>query len=330
MTPDFDLQRHNTLGLPAHARFGATITAPDDLPPLLEQASALGLPLRVLGGGSNVVLRPRFDGIIALMAIAGRDIVERSQGHTLVRLGAGENWHEAVEWTLHNGLPGLENLASIPGTVGAAPIQNIGAYGCELVDRFHALVALDSQDGTLRTFTRDDCDFSYRQSLFKRMPGRFIVLSVTLSLPDAWQPNLGYPGLNALPGDVDPLTVMRTVVAVRNSKLPDWRQTGNAGSFFHNPIVDAALAGRLAADHPELPRYPAAEGRTKLSAAWLIERCGFKGQRFGAAGISDRHALVVVNHGGATEADISALASRIVAAVEARFGVRLVQEPELL
>lgn len=330
MTPDFDLQRHNTLGLPAHALFGATITMPDDLPPLLDQAGALGLPLRVLGGGSNVVLRPRFEGIIGLMAIPGREILDRSHGHTLVRLGAGENWHDAVEWTLQNGLPGLENLAGIPGTVGAAPIQNIGAYGCELVDRFHSLVALDTQDGNLRTFTRDECEFSYRQSMFKRTPGRFVVLSVTLQLPTAWQPNLGYPGLNTLPADVDPMTVMKTVVAVRNSKLPDWHQLGNAGSFFHNPVVDPAAAERLAVEHPDAPRYPAADGGTKLSAAWLIERCGFKGQRLGAAGVSDRHALVVVNHGGATQPDISNLADRIIAAVEARFGVRLVQEPELL
>lgn len=330
MTPDFDLQGHNTLGLPARARFGATISQPDELAPLLSEAAALGLPFRVLGGGSNVVLRPRFDGVIGLMAIAGREILGQHGEHMLVRVGAGENWHRLVEWTIGHDLPGLENLAGIPGTVGAAPIQNIGAYGCELVERFHALVALDTDDNTLKTFTRDDCDFSYRQSVFKRTPGRFIVVSVTLALPKAWRPNLGYPGLNTLAADADAKTIMQTVVAVRNRKLPDWRQLGNAGSFFHNPIVDASVADRLAAEHPEAPRYPGADGRVKLSAAWLIERCGFKGHRHGAAGVSDQHALVVVNHGGATQQQISDLAGEIVSAVEARFGVRLVQEPELL
>ncbi|WP_332701771.1 UDP-N-acetylmuramate dehydrogenase [Devosia sp.] len=330
MTPDFDLQRHNTLGLPARARFGATITQADELASLLSEAAARGLPFRVLGGGSNVVLRPVFDGVIGLMAIAGREILGRRGDHTLVRVGAGENWHRLVEWTIQHDLPGLENLAGIPGTVGAAPIQNIGAYGCELVERFESLVALDTEDNALKTFSRDDCDFSYRQSMFKRTPGRFIVVSVTLALPNAWRPNLGYPGLNTLASDTDARTIMQTVVAVRNRKLPDWRKLGNAGSFFHNPIVEADVADRLAADHPEAPRYPGADGRVKLSAAWLIERCGFKGHRLGSAGVSDQHALVVVNHGGATQQEISDLAGQIVSAVEARFGVRLVQEPELL
>jgi UDP-N-acetylmuramate dehydrogenase len=330
MTPELDLQRHNTFGLPARARFGATISHRDELALLLSEASARNLPFRVLGGGSNIVLRPFFDGIIGLMAIKGREILGGQGDHTLVRLGAGENWHQIVEWTVQNGLPGLENLAAIPGTVGAAPIQNIGAYGCELVERFDSLEALDTLDGTIRRFNRDECGFSYRQSVFKRTPGRFVVLSVTLALPVEWRPNLAYPGLNDLPVDADAHTVMQAVVAVRARKLPDWRKTGNAGSFFHNPIVAADIAAALAQAHPEAPRYPGADGTVKLSAAWLIERCGFKGHRLGGAGISDQHALVVVNNGGATQQQISDLAGLIVETVAARFGVQLVQEPELL
>lgn len=330
MTPDFDLQAHNTFGLPARARFGTTITHADQLAPLFAEATAKNLPLRILGGGSNVVLRPEFDGIIAQMGIAGRNILGTHGDNTLVQFGAGENWHAIVEWTLAQGLPGLENLASIPGTVGAAPIQNIGAYGLELVDRFHALEAYDTLESTSRTFDRDDCQFAYRQSFFKRTPGRFIVTSVTLALPNDWQPNLSYPGLNDLPADADAKTIMDRVVAVRASKLPDWRVTGNAGSFFHNPIVAPEVADRIASEFPQAPRYPGEDGRIKLSAAWLIERAGFKGHTHGAAGVSPNHALVLVNNGGATQAEISDLAAEITAGVAARFGVTLVQEPELL
>ena len=330
MTPDFDLQRHNTFGLPARARFGTTITHADQIGPILADAASRGLPLRVLGGGSNVVLRPHFEGVIALMGITGRDIIGTHGDNTLVQNGAGENWHSTIEWTLRQGLPGLENLASIPGTVGAAPIQNIGAYGLELVDRFHALQAFDTADNTTRAFNRDDCEFAYRQSFFKRTPGRFIVTSVTLALPNDWRPNLAYPGLIDIPADADAKTILDRVVAVRASKLPDWRVTGNAGSFFHNPIVEPEIAQAIAAEHPSAPRYPGAEGRIKLSAAWLIERAGFKGYTHGAAGVSPNHALVVVNNGGATQSEITELAAEIVAGVAARFGVQLVQEPELL
>ena len=330
MTPDFDLQAHNTFGLPARARFGTTITHVGQLAPLLADAAAKSLPLRVLGGGSNVVLRPQFDGFMALMGIEGRHIVGRHGDQMLVQFGAGENWHAIVEWTLAQGLPGLENLASIPGTVGAAPIQNIGAYGLELVDRFHALQAFDTLDHTIRSFSRDACQFAYRQSVFKRAPGRFIVTSVTLALPIDWRPNLSYPGLSDMPADADARTIMDRVVAVRAAKLPDWRITGNAGSFFHNPIVEPHVAEALAVEFPQAPRYAAEGGRIKLSAAWLIERAGFKGYRHGAAGVSTNHALVLVNTGGATQAEITDLAAEIVAGVQGRFGIALVQEPELL
>ncbi|WEK06533.1 MAG: UDP-N-acetylmuramate dehydrogenase [Candidatus Devosia phytovorans] len=330
MTPDFDLKAHNTFGLPAHARFGTEITHAAELAPLLADAKSKGLPLRILGGGSNVVLRPQFDGIIGLMGIEGRDIIGRQGDHNLVQFGAGENWHSIVEWTVAQGLPGLENLAAIPGTIGAAPIQNIGAYGVELVDRFDSLLAFDTEDRSIRRFTRDECAFSYRQSFFKRKPGRFIVTSVTLALPVDWQPNLNYPGLSHIPADADAATILHGVAEVRGRKLPDWRMTGNAGSFFHNPIVPVEVAERLQAEFPEAPRYPAGEGLAKLSAAWLIERAGFKGFRHGNAGVSPNHALVLVNNGGATQSEISELAAMIVEGVETRFGVRLVQEPELL
>ncbi|HEY8577444.1 MAG TPA: UDP-N-acetylmuramate dehydrogenase [Devosia sp.] len=330
MTPEFDLTTRNTFGLSSRARFAAEVTSAEDLEPLLGEARARNLPMRILGGGSNVVLRPYFDGVVALMSIMGREVLGEHGDTTLVRFGAGENWHEIVEWTVRQGLPGLENLASIPGTVGAAPIQNIGAYGVELVDRFHALSAIDTTDGSVHQFDREQAQFAYRQSVFKRSPGRFAVTSVTLALPKTWRANVSYPGLNDLPADVDAVTVMQRVMVVRAAKLPDWRETGNAGSFFHNPIVDSETAEALAATHPGLPVYPAGEGRSKLSAGWLIEKAGFKGHRHGSAGVSPNHALVIVNNGGATEGEISALAAEIRHEVLKKFGVRLVQEPELL
>ncbi|MDB5623722.1 MAG: UDP-N-acetylenolpyruvoylglucosamine reductase, partial [Devosia sp.] len=228
------------------------------------------------------------------------------------------------------GLPGLENLALIPGTVGAAPVQNIGAYGLELADRFASLAAYDTREQRFVELGPQDCAFAYRQSLFKRQPNRYIVAKVRFALPRNWQPNLRYAGLSELRAGSDAASIMNRVMELRRSKLPDWTQTGNAGSFFHNPIVDAATAERFRAAHPTAPAYAQPDGRAKLSAGWLIENAGFKGLRLGSAGVSERHALVLVNHGGATYAEIAELTARVQAEVEAAFGIVLVQEPETL
>ncbi len=330
LIPDFDLRPCNTFGLSAKARFGTTINTPADIPALLDAAKDLGLPLRILGQGSNVVLRPRFEGIVAQMAITGRQIIDETAEHTIIEAGGGENWHEFVAHTVASGLPGLENLALIPGTVGASPVQNIGAYGLELADRFASLTAYDTHEQRFVELDAAACAFSYRQSLFKRDPDRFIVSAVRFALPRAWTPNLGYAGLSELPSDASPQAVMDRVVALRRSKLPDWTQTGNAGSFFHNPVVDSLTLERIRAAYPAAPAYAQPDGRSKLSAGWLIEQSGFKGLRIGGAGVSERHALVVVNHGGATYADIAEISERVRAGVEAEFGVILVQEPETI
>ena len=202
-------------------------------------------------------------------------------------------------------------------------MQNIGAYGVELADRFDSLTAWDTTDDTTRRFLCNDLGFSYRQSMLKQTGGRYIVLDVTLALPAPWKPILSYPGLDDLPADADADTIHARVVNVRRSKLPDWRLIGNAGSFFHNPIVSADVADRIAG----VPRWAQPDGRVKLSAAWLIDTCGFKGSRAGNAGVYDKHALILVNHGGATYGEVAGLATNIRNTVAERFGVSLTQEP---
>ncbi|MCR6672545.1 UDP-N-acetylmuramate dehydrogenase [Devosia ginsengisoli] len=327
LIPDFDLSAHNTLALGARSRLGASITEPGMVPDVLAAAAAQGLRLRILGGGSNVVLAPEFDGITAVMAIRGRRVVETDARGTLIEVAAGENWHELVTWTVAQGLGGVENLAGIPGTVGAAPVQNIGAYGVEVADVFETLVAYDCVEGRERVFVRDECAFAYRDSLFKREPGRFVVLSLRLRLPQPWVPRLSFAGLSDLDGEITPKAVMDRVLALRGSKLPDWRVTPNAGSFFQNPIVSVAEAEPVLAEFPMAPAFPQADGRLKLSAGWLIEKSGLKGFRLGPVGMSERHALVLVNYGGAVAEDVAALAEHVKRTVRERFGVQLHEEP---
>lgn len=329
LIPDFDLSARNTLALNARSRFGVEIDSAETLTLLLAHAAEQNLPIRILGGGSNVVLAEHFDGITAIVALTGRSVVEETPDHILIEAAAGEVWHDLVAWTVDQGFGGIENLALIPGTAGAAPVQNIGAYGAELADFFHSLEAYDRHTGALVHFDRAACAFAYRDSAFKQQPNRYVVLSIRLALPRHWQPNLRFAGLTDLVDapDLSPRMVMDRVIALRLSKLPDWRTTPNAGSFFQNPILPLAAAAPVLAEFPEAPNFPQADGLTKLSAGWLIEKSGLKGFRMGPVGISERHALVVVNHGGARQADVAALAAHVKATVAARFGVRLHEEP---
>ncbi|WP_449394316.1 UDP-N-acetylmuramate dehydrogenase [Devosia riboflavina] len=332
LTPDFDLSGRNTLALKARSRWGAMLEADDQVPALFALAQDRGLPLRILGGGSNVVLAADFDGITAVVATTGRKIIVDATDHVVVEAAAGETWHDFVVWTVEQGFGGIENLAGIPGTVGAAPVQNIGAYGAEVADVFDSLVAFDTVQKTFKTFTAEDCAFAYRDSVFKRDAGRYVVLSLRLRLPRPWKPNLRFAGLAELAGQagLDPSTVMDRVLYLRGSKLPDWRTTPNAGSFFQNPIVTLDEAAPLLSAFPTAPNFPQADGRTKLSAGWLIEQSGLKGFRMGRAGISERHALVVINLGGADAHDIAALAEHVKASVKERFGIALHEEPVFL
>lgn len=332
---DADLSALNTFGVAARARWLAQAHTRAAVVEALGLAEREGLRVEVLGGGSNVLIAGDLDAMVLLPQLRGVDWLSED-GHSLpVRAAAGENWHEFVVRTLAHGAFGLENLALIPGNVGAAPIQNIGAYGVEL-DRFVA--AVEAWDRASRTFVRLDaaeCDFNYRHSRFKHEPDRFVIVAVEFALRMQPALELGYAGIreelaSAGVAQPTPHDVFRAVCAIRRRKLPDPAVLGNAGSFFKNPVVPATQAAALAAAWQGLPSYPAASGMTKLAAGWLIEQCGWKGGRLGAAGVHADHALVLVNHGGASGAELLALADAIRADVHARFGVELEMEPRIL
>jgi UDP-N-acetylmuramate dehydrogenase len=334
---DYSLRALNTFGIDARARHYARITDPAQLAAVLADRELAALPRLVLGGGSNLLLTGDFDGLVLHMATSGRAILPGGEDHVLVRAQAGENWHAFVEWTLAQGVGGLENLALIPGTVGAAPIQNIGAYGLETKDVFHSLTAFDPASAKMVTMTAADCRFGYRDSVFKQHPERgLIVVDVTFALPRAWRPNLRYAELaselanaQAEQGAAAPTArdVFDAVVAIRRRKLPDPQVIGNAGSFFKNPVVGAAQCAGLLERYPALVHHRQDDGSEKLAAGWLIDQCGWKGKSIGPAGVYPKQALVLVNNGGATGADVQRLARAIQADVQERFGVLLEPEP---
>jgi len=328
-----DLRALNTFGLPARAIRMALIRDPDEITALLAQTGWADTPRLILGGGSNIVLTCDPPGMVLKVQITGRELVSEDASAWLVRAGAGEPWHDFVRWTLAQGWPGLENLSLIPGTVGAAPIQNIGAYGLELSERFECLHAVSLDTGRMRRFDLAECRFGYRDSVFKQAEaGRWLISSVTFRLPKVWKPVLAYAELArevALRAsqDPDPMQISDAVIAVRQRKLPDPTVIGNVGSFFKNPVLDAAHFGGLLASHPDLPHYPQPDGSYKVAAGWLIDRCGWKGRSLGPVGCYERQALVLVNLGDATGADVLRIAAAIQNDVEARFGLRLESEP---
>lgn len=332
---DVSLRDFNTFGLPATARYVVTIDSEATLLEALAVPELAGLPRLVLGGGSNVVLTRDFDGVVFRMAIRGRERLADDAHARYVRGGAGEIWHEFVDWTLSQDCAGLENLALIPGTLGAAPIQNIGAYGLELAERLAHVRALDTTTGAFVTLSRDACAFGYRDSCFKHEPGRYIIVAVTLRLPRPWQPVTGYADVArtlAEAGIERPSArqIFDAVVDIRRRKLPDPAELGNAGSFFKNPVVDAATFAALRERSPQAVGYAQPDGSWKVAAGWLIDQCGWRGKSLGHAGVHERQALVLVNRGGASGADIVALARAVQASVQERFGIRLDPEPLML
>ncbi len=325
----------NTLALPGRAaRFARIDTAAALRDPLLAQE-----PRFILGGGSNLVLGGDVDRLVLHMAIPGKRLLGEDAEAFYVEAGAGENWHDFVQWTLARGWPGLENLSLIPGTVGAAPIQNIGAYGLEVGELLQSVSAWDFERQAEVGFNRDDCRFAYRDSRFKRegwhLNGRLAITAVLFRLPKAWRPNCRYADVaqELLARDIAAPTardIADAVIAVRQRKLPDPARLPNAGSFFHNPVLDAAPAAALKAAHPGLPCYPQADGRVKLAAGWLIEQAGWKGKALGPVGMYEKQALVLVNHGGATGHDVRRTMAAVQASVSEKFGVALTPEPIFL
>ncbi len=304
----------------------------------LKQALDLGFDHRlILGGGSNVLFAKRFEGLVIRNRILGIRKLEHAENQVVVEVGAGENWHEFVRWCLSSGFGGLENLSLIPGTVGAAPIQNIGAYGVEQDQLFISLEALDLQSGELKTFEKTDCQFDYRHSVFKgTLKGRYCITLVRYRLTTKGHKlNLSYGAVSetlerAGIGDPTIEEVSDAVISIRQSKLPDPAQIGNAGSFFKNPIVPNDLYDQLQRNYSSIPGYKISEDNVKIPAGWLIETCGWKGYRSNGVGIYERHALVLVNHGGGSGSELRALAEKIIESVKGRFGITLIPEVNII
>ena len=339
------LRPYNTFGLDVQARYFARFASAEELRKLLQLPLVQAADKLILGGGSNLLFTQDFGGVVLKNEIRGLEITEFVEKHeteptTLVTAGAGESWHGMVEFALSHNLSGIENLSLIPGTVGAAPLQNIGAYGAELRDTFASLEAMEISTGNVRRFYANDCGFGYRESVFKNtLKNQFVVTSVTLQLHRQALPNVRYGAITdtlaelGITGEPTPQDVSRAVVHIRRSKLPDPAQIGNAGSFFKNPEISQARFDHLKSQYPDLPGYPV-PGGVKVPAGWLIEQAGWKGLRRGPGagthGVHARQALVLVNHGGATGSELRALAEEIIAAVRQQFAVELHPEVNIL
>lgn len=329
------LKAYNSFGVDVAARWFVEAGDDEQVRQALAYAAEQDLPVTLLGGGSNLLLTADVESLVLRMASRGIRVLSDDGECAVIEAEAGEPWHPFVQWTLQQGLGGLENLSLIPGTVGAAPVQNIGAYGVELKDSFHGLTALDRRSGALREFSREECAFAYRDSLFKQEPGHWVILRVRFALRRSAPLHLDYgPVRQRLQeqGDEQPTAqdVSRAICSIRSEKLPDPAVLGNAGSFFKNPLVSAELAATVRGEHPDVVAYPQADGQVKLAAGWLIERAGWKGHREGDAGVHRLQALVLVNYGQASGQQLLALAQRIQADIAQRFGVILEIEPNVL
>lgn len=335
VTADADLRSLNTLAVAARARYLAELSDPTGLAELLADPRFSALPVLPIGDGSNILFTRDFDGLVLRLNHARIGILDEQADHALIRAEAGAGWDMLVSWTLQQGWSGIENLALIPGRCGAAPIQNIGAYGVELSDVLSSVEVYDRVECVYRQLATADCELGYRDSLFKRQPQRFVVLAIQLRLPRAASLRTDYAGLGEelVAMRIDQPTasdVAEAVRRLRRRKLPQPDQLPNAGSFFKNPLVDQELAQSLRARYPAMPQWPGPDLRCKLSAGWMIEQLGFKGHRVGDAGIAPGHALVLVNHGHASGSDLLALAREVQDAVHTRFGVHIEPEPQII
>ena len=346
------LQPLNSFGIAARAQRFVRLRRDEDLPALMAGADwtppTASSPVFVLGGGSNLVLTGDLKALVLKVEIMGRRLLQDADKGWLVEAGAGENWHQFVEWTLAQGWPGLENMALIPGSVGASPVQNIGAYGVELQDRFHSLDAIDLHTGRPFTLDAAQCGFGYRDSVFKHVPsdarsfglaGRAVITRVRFWLPKLWKPVLGYLDLERKMDETgnrqpDARQIFDWIVAIRRAKLPDPAVIGNAGSFFKNPTVTPEQCADIIARDPKVVHYPMPDGSIKLAAGWLIDACGWKGKTMGHAGVYEKQALVLVNRGDAehpcTGGEVMTLAKAIQTSVYERFGIWLEPEPVVI
>ncbi len=332
---NFDLKNFNTFHVSAHARFFLQIFSLEQLQEAHAWARTQNLPVLLIGQGSNILLKQDFPGLVMELSIKGISVIATTSEHIDIRVMCGEIWHEVVCWSLDRNYYGLENLSLIPGTVGAAPIQNIGAYGVEIKDTLLELNALEISTGKLVTFSNTQCMFSYRNSIFKNeYRDQYIICSISLRLSLSAQCNINYPALREAFKDVPassitPALVSAQVCKIRSSKLPDHATLGNAGSFFWNPLIGLQQFNELRQQFPDIVGYHDGD-QVKLAAAWLIEQAGWKGYREGDVGVHTNHALVLVNYGGASGADLVALSKKIQATVLVKFGVQLWPEVRII
>jgi UDP-N-acetylmuramate dehydrogenase len=329
---NFSLRDRNTLGFEVIAEWALPITQAEQIPPAIRWAKNTGSPYRTLGGGSNVVLPAQLPGLTLLMDIDFIEVVENHAAKTRLRVGAGVNWHAFVRWTLDQNYRGLENLALIPGTVGAAPIQNIGAYGIEVKEYIDAVEAYDCQTNQWVSLLNTDCQFSYRHSVFKDEPNRFVITAVIFDLPKVWQPRVSYADLanHFANRSVDAITapaIFDAVCVIRAQKLPNPKVIGNVGSFFQNPVISNQHLRSLKEQFPQIVSYPESATHSKLAAGWLIDQCGFKGMQMGNVGVHDKQALVLTHRGGGNAGELVGLAGQIQQRVKETFGVDLIPEP---
>ena len=335
------LYPYNTFHIQATAKYFAAFTTLDELQEALDffytqQTADTQQNLFVLGGGSNVLFTKDIDGLVLKNEIQGIEVVDEDDEFYYVQSAAGENWHQLVMYCVKNNFAGIENLSLIPGSVGASPIQNIGAYGVEIKDTFHQLEAYDLLEKTVVTFGLSDCHFGYRESIFKyQYKGCFVILNVTFKLRKTPVFNIAY---GAIKEELEKMQVQelsiraisQAVINIRRSKLPDPAVIGNAGSFFKNPVIDSAHFFHLQKEYPTIPGYAAGKQQTKVAAGWLIEQCGWKGYRNGDAGCYNKQALVLVNYGNATGEDMYHLSTAIIQSVQEKFGITLEREVNIL
>lgn len=326
------LKPYNTFGLTATADLFTRVSSADELKELLQQEEYKPFEKLYIGGGSNILLTQDFAGMVILNRIKGIEVIDEDQNHVWVKAGAGENWHELVMHCVENNYAGMENLSLIPGTVGAAPMQNIGAYGVEIKDFFESLEALNLATLDVETFDAAACKFGYRESVFKHeKKGKYVILTVTFRLNKkptfhveygAIQHTLEEMGVT----DLSIKAISNAVIQIRESKLPNPAEIGNAGSFFKNPEISRTQFAELKGLYPEMPSYPINDETVKVPAGWLIEQSGWKGKRFGEVGVHAKQALVLVNYGNGKGKDIQQLAFDIQGSVNQKFGIKLTPE----
>ncbi|NNE30268.1 MAG: UDP-N-acetylmuramate dehydrogenase [Saprospiraceae bacterium] len=330
---DTSLKEYNTFGISAKAKAFFKLEKVEEYDPGFLQDYD---DLFILGGGSNIVLPDNFEGLVLKVEILGKKVLSETEEDVLIEVGAGENWHQFVLWTLEQGYFGLENLSLIPGTLGAAPIQNIGAYGVELSECLESVKGIFLVDGTPFSISKEECQFGYRDSIFKNAwKGRMLISHVCLRLSKTFVPKTNYGAIKDVLqtkeiDDPSASDISKAVISIRQSKLPDPKELGNAGSFFKNPIIPEEVFKGLQEKYPEIPYYPDKKDHVKIPAGWLIERSGWKGKKTGQVGMHEKQALVLVNYGEATSKEIAALSEKVQQSVFDQFGITLVREVTIL